>query len=182
MTQARQQRSTRRARPAPLKWTWFCGYCGNPHDKEEPPQPLARVCGKCGFGLLIEAPGPVAPDPREAFLVVDHELRVQAVGRRAEDLLNVRENFVVGTELTELLLPIDSEKTGGGTLTDAVFAAASDEHMPVPVHLALRGVHDPNLVIRARIGRCGPAPAALLVLERRGRASRSAEPHGRISV
>ena len=135
---------------------------------------MTRVCGKCGFGLLIEAPGPVAPDAREAFIVVDHELRVQAVGRRAEDLLHVRESFVVGSELTDLLLPADSEQNGGGVLTDAVFAAASDGQMPVPAHIALRGVEDPGLLLRARIGRCGPARAALIVLERQARLRRSA--------
>jgi hypothetical protein len=174
MSEARTQTSPSQTRRAPLKWTWFCGYCGTPHEKEEPPQPFARVCRKCGFGLLIEAPGPVAPDRREAFLVVDHELRLQAVGRRAEDLLNVCESVIVGSELTELLLPIDCEEAGAGTLTDAVFAAANEEHMPVPMHLALRGVSDPNLLIRARIGRCGPARAALMVLQRQAQAPRPA--------
>jgi hypothetical protein len=165
MTEPRLQTPSQRARPASQSWTWFCGYCGTPHDKDEPPEPMARVCGKCSFGLLIEAPQPVAPDSREAFLIVDHELRLRAVGWRAEKLLNVQESFVVGNDLTELLVPIDCEENGGGVLTDAVFEAVGDGHMPVPAHLVVRGVANPGLLLRARIGRCGPARAALIVLQ-----------------
>lgn len=165
MTETRLQIPSQGARGASQSWTWFCGYCGIPHDKDEPPEPMARVCGKCSFGLLIEAPQPVAPDSREAFLIVDHELRLQAVGWRAEKLLDVQESFVVGNDLTELLVPIDCEENGGGVLTDAVFEAVDDGHMPVPAHLAVRGVANPGLLLRARIGRCGPARAALIALQ-----------------
>jgi PAS domain-containing protein len=145
-------------------WTWFCAYCGAPHHGEEPPSPMARVCRACGLGMLIEAPGPVSPGPRDAFLVVDHELRVQAVSRRAERLLSVRETVVVGSELTDLLLPIDSDAQGSGLLTDAAFGATGAERMPVPAHLVLRATTNPALILRARIGRCGPSLAALIVL------------------
>lgn len=165
MTETRLRTPPPRDRRASRSWAWFCGYCGTPYDKDAPPEPMARVCGKCSFGLLIEAPQPVAPDSREAFVIVDHDLRLQAVGWRAEKLLNVLESFVVGSDLTELLLPIDWEKNGGGVLTDAVFDAVGDGHMPVPAHLVVRGVTDPSLVLRARIGRCGPARAALIVLQ-----------------
>jgi hypothetical protein len=146
-------------------WTWFCAYCGVPHHGEEPPSPMARVCRGCGLGILIEAPGPVSPAPQDAFLVVDHELQVQAVSCRAEELLNVRERFVVGSELTDLLLPIDSDAQGSGLLTDAAFGAAGGEPMPVPAHLVVRSTSNPALTLRARIGRCGPSIAALIVLE-----------------
>jgi hypothetical protein len=98
---------------------------------------IERVCVSCGFGLLVEAPGPIAPSPDDAFLVVNHELVIQSVGRRAEQLLNVRESFVVGRELTELLLPIDCERDGAGALSDAVFDAASGDPMPVIARLVL---------------------------------------------
>jgi hypothetical protein len=129
---------------------------------------MARVCRSCGLGMLIEAPEPIAPGPQEAFVVIDHELRVQAVGHRAERLLNLRETDVVGSGLTDLLLPIDSETQGAGLLTDAVFAAASGEPVPIPEHLALRLTVHPALTLRARIGRCGPARAALILLEPSG--------------
>jgi hypothetical protein len=115
--------------------------------------------------MLIEAPFPLAPSQDDAFIVVDHELLIQAVAQRAERLLAVRETFVVGCELTDLLLPIDSDANGWRQLTDAVFGAASGEPMPVPAHLGLRAAVDPALTLRARIGRCGPARAALIVLE-----------------
>jgi hypothetical protein len=146
-------------------WTWFCSYCGAPHRKKEPPSPMARVCRSCGLGMLIEAPAPVSPAPQDAFLVVNHELRVQAVSCRAEELLNVSERFVVGSELTDLLLPIDSDAQGTGLLTDAVFGAAGGEPMPPPAHLVLSTTTNPALSLRARIGRCGPSLAALIVLE-----------------
>jgi PAS domain-containing protein len=152
----------------PERWTWFCAYCGAARHKSEPPEPIARACRSCGVGILIEAPEPIAPGPQEAFLVIDHDLRVQAVALRAERLLNLRETDVVGSELTDLLLPIDSETQGSGLLTDAVFVAASGEPMPIPVHLALRLAAHPALTLRARIGRCGPARAALIVLEPSG--------------
>jgi hypothetical protein len=127
---------------------------------------MARVCMTCGLGMLIEAPFPIAPAQHDAFIVVDHELRIQAVARQAEPLLHVRETFVVGGGLTDLLLPIDSDTQGSGLLTDAVFEAASGEPMSVPAHLALYAAADRALMLRARIGRCGPSRAALIVLER----------------
>jgi hypothetical protein len=127
---------------------------------------MARVCMTCGLGMLIEAPFPIAPAEDDAFIVVDHELRVQAVARQAERLLHVRETFVVGCGLTDLLLPIGSDTQGSGLLTDAVFEAASGESMPVPAHLVLYAAADRALMLRARIGRCGPSRAALIVLER----------------
>ena len=99
---------------------------------------------------------------------------MQAVGWRAEELLNVQESFVAGSELTDLLLPIDCETNGGGALTDAVFEAAGDGHMPVPAHLLVRGVAAPDLLLRARIGRCGPARAALIVLRQQARSPQPA--------
>jgi hypothetical protein len=149
----------------PETWTWFCAYCGVPYHGEEPPSPMARVCRACGLGILIEAPAPVSPAPQDAFLVVDHELRVQALSCRAEELLDVRERSVVGSELTDLLLPIDADAQGSGLLTDAAFGAAGSEAMPVPAHLVLRSTRNPALTLRARIGRCGPSIAALIVLE-----------------
>ena len=154
----------RRAAP-PEPWPWFCGYCGASHPGTDPPPMIERVCVSCGFGLLVEAPGPIAPSPDDAFLVVNHELVIQSVGRRAEQLLNVGESFVVGRELTELLLPIDCERDGAGALSDAVFDAASGDPMPVITRLVLCPAHQPGLRLRARIGRCGPPRAALLVLE-----------------
>jgi hypothetical protein len=126
---------------------------------------MARACPTCGLGILIEAPVAVCPAPDDAFLVVDHDLQVQAVSCRAEQLLSVYERFVVGAELTDLLVPIDCDAQGSGLLTDAAFSAAGAEPMPVPAHLVLRPTANPALTLRARIGRCGPSPAALIVLE-----------------
>ncbi len=85
---------------------------------------------------------------------------------------------VVGSELTDLLLPIDSDAQGSGLLTDAVFGAAGSETMPVPAHLVLRATSSPALTLRARIGRCGPSLAALIVLERSPGRAFPAREHG----
>ncbi len=81
-----------------------------------------------------------------------HVLRGPASQGRAAcaDLLDVRQRFVVGSELTDLLLPIDSDAQGSGLLTDAVFGAAGSETMPVPAHLVLCATTSPAVTLRAR--------------------------------
>src|ERR1700729_210642 len=47
----------------------------------------SRVCGACGFGLILEAATDIAPHAGDAFLVLDRALSVCAVSRGAERLL-----------------------------------------------------------------------------------------------
>ena len=64
---------------APVEWRWFCGHCAAPAPNGAAPPPTARVCTSCGLGLLLEAREDVVPDSRDAFLVVDSRLLIQAM-------------------------------------------------------------------------------------------------------
>ena len=74
-------------------WSWFCGRCAAPAPSAKPPAPDARVCTACGLGLLLESRRDLAPTARDAFLVIDSTLLVQAVSRHAETLLGVTEEL-----------------------------------------------------------------------------------------
>ena len=41
----------------------FCGHCGRPPEATES-QPATRVCGRCGLGLVLQAPKGIAPAAR----------------------------------------------------------------------------------------------------------------------
>src|SRR5438270_13788931 len=83
------------AEPIQEEWAWFCGHCASPSPDGEPPAPNARVCMECGFGLLLEARADVIPADKDAFLVIDGALLVQAMSRHAEKLLGVAEDVAV---------------------------------------------------------------------------------------
>src|SRR5438270_11374635 len=87
------RRATLRLVGAPYaaeEWGWFCGHCGA-RRMADAPAPIARVCGDCGLGLLLEARVDAIPDPDDAFLVIDSSLTVQAMSSSAEIALGVRE-------------------------------------------------------------------------------------------
>jgi hypothetical protein len=146
-----------------LEWSWFCGHCALPPADEEPPSPWARVCPSCGLGLLIETPGHMAPTGRDAFLIVDDALLVQALSRRAESLLCVREELVVMRPLTELLVPADVEGQSAEAVAEALVEASSGDESPR--HVYVRPSNTFGVRIRARVAPCGPPRAALLVFE-----------------
>jgi hypothetical protein len=120
------------------------------------------VCERCGLGVLLETPSDAAPSPDEVFLIVDQDLVLRAVSRRAEIELDVREPDVVGQRLS-VLLPFSSHAR---RLELAVQRAArGDDTLR---HAAVR--LDPSSEGRTptRIACCGPPAAALLVFERAG--------------
>ena len=122
--------------PAEVEWTWFCGHCAAPSPSSSPPPPTARVCTSCGLGLLLETRADTAPDPRDAFLVVDTSLLVQAMSRRAQALLELTEAEAVNRPAAELLVAAD-----------------------------VRPWNTFGVRMRAKIAPCGPPRAALVVLE-----------------
>jgi hypothetical protein len=153
--------------PAPasdtgIEWSRFCGHCGAT-SAIETPVPVARVCGACGLGMLLEARSDVAPGVDDAFLVVDSSLSVQAISRRAERALSVREQRAVSRHVTELLVPagVEDQRTHG--LAVAITRAAGGEQAPARVFV--RPASTFGVRLQARIAACGPAPAALLVFE-----------------
>jgi hypothetical protein len=137
----------------------FCSHCGSP------PVPGAgsRVCGVCELGLILSAGADVAPAPGAAFIVIDDSLSVCGVSAAAERLLATNETDAVNRHLTELVVPADAEAAGPHNLAVAVtWAARGDESMR---SVMVRPANTFGVRIRARIARCGPAKAALLVFE-----------------
>ena len=94
----RAARSTAGSRAAPHpadapRRRTFCGYCGKRPEGE--PEPGSRVCGDCGLGLLLTADEALAPEPSDAFLVVDAGLAIRALSKGAEKLFAVAETDVL---------------------------------------------------------------------------------------
>jgi hypothetical protein len=145
-----------------LRWSWFCGHCAAPSPGGEPPAPLARVCRECGLGVLLESREDAAPEPRDAFLVVDSRMLVQAMSHEAEVLLRVREDVAVNRPLAELLVPADAEGAASGFASAIAEAASTRDD---PSYAFVRPWNTFGVRVRARISTCGPPCAALVVLE-----------------
>lgn len=138
---------------------WFCGYCAA-RSPAAPASPHARVCDACGLGLLLETRCDLAPVGRDAFIVVDRQLTVQALSRRAEALLGLCEDAGIDRPLRELLIPADAEAAGPDAL-DALVVQAASAAGCLTTHLRPRNIFGVRL--KARVGSCGPPRAALLV-------------------
>ena len=126
----------------PVDFAWFCGHCAAPARGDQPPAPTARVCRSCGLGIMLETRADIAPSHRDAFLVIDSSLLVQAMSRRAETLLGVSEDGAINRPVTQLLVPADAEAGRparfAAALTEA--AAGADE----PVSAVVRPFAPPN--------------------------------------
>ena len=142
---------------------WFCGYCGATPASGDAPAPIARVCGVCGQGLMLESRSDVAPRDDEAFLVIDSRLTVQAVSRHAERVLGVCEQEATDRPVAELLVGADAERGEEESLTALLGRAAESDEIPQLTFVRPRGTFGVRL--RARISACGPPRAALLVFE-----------------
>lgn len=128
------------------------------------PPPSARVCNACGLGLLLEAREDAIPDSRDAFLVVDSQLRVQAMSREAQTLLDLTEEMAVDKPVAELLVPADAEAQGRAGFAAAV-AQAADGEEPDCTRATVRPWNTFGVRMGARIATCGPPRAALIVLD-----------------
>lgn len=145
------------------EWAWFCGHCATAAPGGDPPAPTARVCSSCNLGLLLETRSDVLPSPKDAFLVIDSALLVQAVSRRAETLLGVGEELAVNQPLKNLLVPADAEAGGSSRLVAAV---ADAMHGDEPIDTFVRPWNTFGVRMRATVAPCGPPRAALVVLDR----------------
>jgi hypothetical protein len=125
----------------------FCTHCGAL--AQESPQ---RVCGACGFGIVLACAAGVLPRAGAAFLVVKGDLRISAASEGVERLLGDPE-ALVGRPLLDVL-------SGDPTLPRWVGRAAMGSRRVVNVSLRL-GTRRLN----GRVAACGSPPAALLVLE-----------------
>jgi PAS domain-containing protein len=149
--------------PAEIEWAWFCGHCAAPSPSSSPPPPTARVCRSCGLGLLLETRRDIAPGPRDAFLVIDSGLLVQAMSRRAQSLLDLSEAEAVNRPVAELLVPADAETQSSTGLAAAIVNAADGADDALSAFV--RPWNTFGVRMRARIAPCGPPRAALVVLE-----------------
>jgi hypothetical protein len=147
-----------------VAWQWFCGHCAAPSPNGSAPAPTARVCTSCGLGLLLEAREDAVPDPRDAFLVVDSALLVQAMSREAQRLLDLSEELAIDKPVSELLVPADAETQGRAGFAAAI-AQAADGQDPDTARTTLRPWNTFGVRLRARIATCGPPRAALIVLD-----------------
>jgi hypothetical protein len=149
-------------REAPAPIVSFCSHCGaRPAPSGEPP--ASRVCGTCGFGLMLESGADTAPKAGDAFLVLDRSLSVCAVSEAAERLLATSEPDAVNRHVTDLLMPADAGEHGGENLSVAVMWAARGEGGMRNV--VVRPANTFGIRLTVRIASCGPPRAALLVLE-----------------
>lgn len=147
---------------APVPHVSFCSHCGT-HPAPGEDRSSSRVCGTCGLGLILESREDIAPQAGDAFLVLDRSLSVCAVSAAAERLLATSEPDAVNRHVSDLLMPADAEESGGETLSLAVaWAARGDGGSRTTV---VRPANTFGIRLNARIGSCGPAPAALLVLD-----------------
>jgi PAS domain-containing protein len=121
------------------------------------------VCTRCGLGLLLETREDAVPDPRDAFLVVDSRLLVQAMSREAQTLLGLAEEDAVDRPVSELLVPADAEGEPRGGLAAAIAEAASGDGPDGRAFI--RPWNTFGVRMRARIATCGPPRAALIVLD-----------------
>jgi hypothetical protein len=156
----------RAVRPAEPERRTFCGYCGRrPDPVPEGAEPASRVCPTCGLGLLLTADAGLAPAVEDAFVVVDAGLTVRALSAAAEKLCDVAETDVVDQPLENVLVAADSTEDARGRLHGLVSGAARG---PLaggdPAVAVVRPARAFGVRWRARVGRCEPGYAALVVL------------------
>ncbi len=144
----------------------FCGYCAHrPEGAADAEGAASRVCSECGLGLLLTADEGLAPGRDEAFVVVDPGLNVQALSKRAEKLFDLAETDVVDQPVENVLVAADSSDDARGKLHALLSGAA---RAPLaggdPAVAIVRPARAFGVRYRARVGRCEPGRAALLVL------------------
>lgn len=140
----------------------FCGHCGARPEPDAVASPT-RVCSSCGLGLLLECDGDVAPNPGDAYLVLDHTLSVCAMSDAAERLLATQEIDAIHRPITQLLVPADAESMAEADLAAAImWSARGDTRV---THTVVRPANTFGVRLKARIAGCGPPRAALLVFE-----------------
>jgi hypothetical protein len=107
------------------------------------------------------------PSARDAFLVVDSSLLVQAMSNQAEAFLGMSEEEAVNQPVGKLLVPADAEAQGRTGFAAAVAQAAEGQD-PDTARCFVRPWNTFGVRMRARIATCGPPRAALVVLDDSG--------------
>jgi ribosomal protein S27AE len=144
-------------------WSWFCGRCAAVPDHESV-SPLARVCPSCGMGLVLETRSDAVPFPADAFLVVASCLTVQALSYRGEQLLDKREEDVIGRPVGHFLGAAEVESGDPEDLVALLHATSTGNDELRSLWVRPHGAFGVRLT--ARIAPSGPPRAALVVLSR----------------
>jgi hypothetical protein len=146
-------------RPKPIR---FCSRCGHPAD-EPPPRPRqrARVCDRCGMGMLLTCARDALPGDNAAFLIATFDLTISAVSEAGEKIFGP-EQSLVGVHVLDLL----SSPLGDDHLARHVGQAAQRACDPVimPVRMSAKQARGVG-TLAARIATCGPPRAALVTVE-----------------
>jgi hypothetical protein len=116
---------------------------------------------------MLETRADCVPGHRDAFLVIDSSLLVQAMSTRAETLLGVTEDGAVNRAVMQLLVPADAEAGGPARFSAALVEAAAGAEEPVSA--VVRPWNTFGVRLRVRITSCGPPRAALVVLDHQAR-------------
>ena len=149
---------------APRRRT-FCGYCGHRPDVDGEPE--SRVCSECELGLLLTADEELSPARSDAFLVIDAGLTIRALSQGAEKLFEIAETDVVDQPLENVLVAAESSDDARAKLNRLLSGAAHEPLSPREPDVAVvRPAREFGVRYRARVGRCEPGRAALLVLSR----------------
>lgn len=139
----------------------FCGHCARRPAPVRQAAP-SRVCGSCGLGLVLQTSTELAPRPDEPFLIIDTTLSVCAVSAAAEQLLDIDETRAVNKHVADFLVPADANAPGAQNLLALLVEVAGGSGGPRTTMVRPR--QEFGVRFKARIGPCGPPPAALLVL------------------
>lgn len=139
----------------------FCGHCGEA-PASEPDPTGSRVCNHCEMGLILQAPADVAPRAGEPFLVIDTTLSVCAMSAEAEKLLGIEEAAAVNRHVADFLVPADANTPSAENLLGLLIEAVPGSGEPRSAMVRPRDEF--GVRFSARVGRCGPPLAALLVI------------------
>ena len=142
----------------------FCSRCGHPSEAEaDRLQPGARVCDRCGMGMLLTCARDAMPGEAAAFLIATFDLGVSAVSQAGERIFG-GEQSVVGMQVLDLI----GSPLGDDQLARYVGQAAQREGDAVVMPVRLTGDSEKPArlgTLAARIATCGPPRAALITVE-----------------
>jgi hypothetical protein len=146
----------------------FCSRCGHPSDlPADRPLHGARVCERCGMGMLLTCSRDAMPGEAAAFLIATFDMRVSAVSQAGERIFGA-EQTLVGMPVLDLI----GSPLGDDQLARYVGQAAQRACDPVvmPVRVLDRAPSSPKAspkvgTLAARIATCGPPRAAVITVE-----------------
>ncbi len=130
----------------------FCSYCGALAEDRD-----ARVCSRCGLGVVLSAPHGVLLEPGAAFLLIGGDLRISAASTAVESIL-ARPAQLIGEPLLALVGATRDDEELIRRVVEATTGRPSDV-----VRMELRS-RTGERRLSACIAPCGDPPAALIVL------------------